>query len=270
MKLSHIPLVVLTIFFLCGSINKATAQIPNPDFEMWSGGNPNDWLTSNEFGGGITNITQTTDAHSGSSAVRGEVVDFFGFPFAPIVVSGDDGRGFPISSQQPAVHGWYKLTPLGTDSLFIVVGMQHADSSIGAGGIFYNASQSVYREFVANITYLGPQTPDTCLISAFISTSGSAVDEHGNLLPDTYVLQQNYPNPFNPSTNIQYAIPGSGLVSLRVYDMLGQEVATLVNEHQEAGSYRVEFNGEDLPSGTYFYRMQAGEFSQARTMVLVK
>jgi hypothetical protein len=88
--------------------------------------------------------------------------------------------------------------------------------------------------------------------------------------PKTFVLEQNYPNPFNPSTAISYQLPMASTVSLKVFDMLGKEVATLVNGRQKAGAYTVNFNANQLSSGVYFYRLQAGSFVQTRKMMLVK
>ncbi|MFZ1322143.1 MAG: T9SS type A sorting domain-containing protein, partial [Ignavibacteria bacterium] len=95
--------------------------------------------------------------------------------------------------------------------------------------------------------------------------------EQGSLiLPDNYSLYQNYPNPFNPSTVIKYDIKNSGLVSLKVYNVLGSEVASLVNEVKQAGRYEVEFNGLNLNSGIYYYRLQAGEYTETKKMLLLK
>jgi exopolysaccharide biosynthesis protein len=88
--------------------------------------------------------------------------------------------------------------------------------------------------------------------------------------PDNYSLTQNYPNPFNPTTTINYSIPKTSLVTIRVYDILGREVETLVNEEKMAGSYRVMFNAASLASGIYFYRMQAGSFVSAKKLILLK
>lgn len=85
-----------------------------------------------------------------------------------------------------------------------------------------------------------------------------------------YRLAQNYPNPFNPTTNISYVLPKAENVSLKVYDVLGREVATLVNEVKAAGAYTVPFNASNLASGVYFYRLQAGSFVQTKKMMLVK
>jgi hypothetical protein len=85
-----------------------------------------------------------------------------------------------------------------------------------------------------------------------------------------YELSQNYPNPFNPTTRIKYELKEAGFVSLKVFDMLGREVATLLNERRSAGSYEVTFNAANAASGIYFYRLDAGTFSQTKKMVLVK
>ncbi|MFQ3597685.1 MAG: T9SS type A sorting domain-containing protein [Chloroherpetonaceae bacterium] len=85
-----------------------------------------------------------------------------------------------------------------------------------------------------------------------------------------YALAQNYPNPFNPTTNISYVLPKAENVSLKVYDVLGREVATLVNEVKAAGAYTVPFNASNLASGVYFYKLQAGSFVQTKKMMLVK
>jgi len=86
----------------------------------------------------------------------------------------------------------------------------------------------------------------------------------------SYNLSQNYPNPFNPATTISLQVPVSSYIALKVYDALGGEIATLLNEEKPAGSYEVVFNAVDLPSGVYFYRIQAGEFTETKRMILMK
>ena len=85
-----------------------------------------------------------------------------------------------------------------------------------------------------------------------------------------FMLNQNYPNPFNPSTQIKYSIKEAGLVQLKVYDILGKEVANLVNENIEAGFYSVNFNASQLSSGIYFYKLQSGTFVSSKKMLLIK
>jgi hypothetical protein len=91
-------------------------------------------------------------------------------------------------------------------------------------------------------------------------------------LPTAFHLSQNYPNPFNPSTRINFQIPNlkPQTVSLKVYDVLGREVATLMNEYLQPGSYEVTFNADGLASGVYFYRLQAGEFTETRRLLLLR
>jgi hypothetical protein len=86
----------------------------------------------------------------------------------------------------------------------------------------------------------------------------------------TFQLEQNYPNPFNPLTIIKYQIPKRSFVTLKVYDVLGNEISTLVNEKNPAGSYEYDFNATGLPSGIYLYRLQAGDFADIRKMILIK
>ena len=89
-------------------------------------------------------------------------------------------------------------------------------------------------------------------------------------VPDKFVLEQNYPNPFNPKTIIGYQLPVSGNVTLKVYDLLGNEVATLVNEFNEAGSHNIDFYATQLSSGIYLYKLHAGSFIETKKMLLIK
>jgi hypothetical protein len=104
-----------------------------------------------------------------------------------------------------------------------------------------------------------------------VAMSG-VVNSIGNksLPPLNFSLEQNYPNPFNPSTNIQYSLESAAPVSLKIYNLLGQDVATLVNVRQERGSYTVPFNAIKLPSGVYFYRLEAGPFVSMKKLVFMK
>jgi len=88
--------------------------------------------------------------------------------------------------------------------------------------------------------------------------------------PNDFNLYQNYPNPFNPSTKIQFALTKSSKVLLRVYDVTGHEVSTLVNETKSLGEYEISFNAADLPSGIYFYNLSAGNFTETKKMLLLK
>ena len=107
-----------------------------------------------------------------------------------------------------------------------------------------------------------------------VSSNGEYISQSWNFttisLPSKFELYQNYPNPFNPATKIKYDLPESGHVTLIVYDVLGRKVATLVNEEKPAGSYEVEFNGNALASGIYFYRIKSRNYSSVKKMILLK
>jgi len=105
-----------------------------------------------------------------------------------------------------------------------------------------------------------------------LKTSDAALPVESDELkqPVEYSLEQNYPNPFNPATTITFQIPETGIVTLKVYDVLGNEVATLVSKEKPAGNYEIEFDGTNLPSGIYFYQLRAGSFVQTKKMVLMK
>ncbi len=85
-----------------------------------------------------------------------------------------------------------------------------------------------------------------------------------------FELSQNYPNPFNPSTTINFSIPQSSIVTLKVFNTLGQEVKTLINQNMESGVHSISFDASELNSGIYFYRLDAGQFSEVRKMTLIK
>jgi hypothetical protein len=130
-------------------------------------------------------------------------------------------------------------------------------------------------EDVRRLTSLALRTQD----ALFAGTDGdgvwrynfqtSGVNEHADVATRATLLQ-NYPNPFNPSTNIRFQLPQSGLVELKVYDVLGREVATLVNEVRQPGTHDVMLDASKLASGIYFYRLQSGPFVQTRKLSIIR
>lgn len=98
----------------------------------------------------------------------------------------------------------------------------------------------------------------------------TGIDDRGSATVDDFVLQQNYPNPFNATTKISYSIPKSAFVTLKIYDVRGKEIRTLVTEFQNANTYSVNFDASKLSSGVYFYKLQAGDFITTRKMIFLK
>ena len=114
------------------------------------------------------------------------------------------------------------------------------------------------------------RNPGVRTIIDYTATTDPTVDVEDEFNLNSYELEQNYPNPFNPSTQINYNVGEGGLVNLKVYNILGIEVATLVNEYKPAGSYRVSFDGNNLSSGVYIYNLSVNNFTQTRKMILEK
>jgi hypothetical protein len=110
--------------------------------------------------------------------------------------------------------------------------------------------------------------------AGFLAAGGKEFDVTGikevTNLPHKYSLSQNYPNPFNPTTNINFSLEKSSNVTLEIYNILGQRVATLVNKYMQTGSYTFQFDASKLSSGVYIYRIEAGEFNSARKMIVLK
>ena len=117
---------------------------------------------------------------------------------------------------------------------------------------------------------------DVQLSSANVRNSGNSpmnieiTNSNINAIPTSFALDQNYPNPFNPSTIISYQLPEQQYVNVVIFNMLGEEVSTLVNEVKEAGYHKVEWSGSNLTSGVYFYRIEAGDFVSVKKMMLMK
>ncbi len=144
-------------------------------------------------------------------------------------------------------------------------------NTIGIAGFM----SSYYKlQFVNDrIGWFGGSTSNNPMGSLFKTTNGGTVTGFvsGNTEPPIdFSLSQNYPNPFNPNTEIKWEVPVSGFVSLKVFDAIGNEIETLVNEYQNTGNYSVNFDGSKLPSGVYFYKLTAGNFSETKRMVLIK
>jgi hypothetical protein len=96
------------------------------------------------------------------------------------------------------------------------------------------------------------------------------ISNNQTTVPGNYSLSQNYPNPFNPVTKIDFSIPKNGTVTLKIYDLLGKEVVTLINKEMNSGSYTVNFDASKLSSGTYFYKLTSGNFSETKKMLMIK
>jgi hypothetical protein len=120
-------------------------------------------------------------------------------------------------------------------------------------------------DYIINAGNKSPLLWDSATVNISVTDIG---ENHSN--PNIFKLYDNYPNPFNPSTTLRYSILEGSFTSIKIYNSLGGEVATLVNETKSAGTYNIEFNASDLSSGIYYYTLQAGSFSETKKMILMK
>ena len=156
-----------------------------------------------------------------------------------------------------------------TTNLFNWIGGWDEDPWISPDGklLFFHSNRDAAREDTII-------APDIYMSILLIDENGNPVnaerEENKTTISSEFMLSQNYPNPYNPSTKINYSISNSGIVILKVYDVLGKEVATLINEEKHSGNYEVEFNADNLTSGIYFYTLKAGEFVSTKKMILLK
>ncbi|MDR3666995.1 MAG: T9SS type A sorting domain-containing protein, partial [Ignavibacteriaceae bacterium] len=124
--------------------------------------------------------------------------------------------------------------------------------------------------FQGNATFGSIQLYGSTYIAKISDNPSTNVFNESNKLPNRFNLAQNYPNPFNPSTVISYSIPAASNIKLVVYNTLGQTVRTLEKEYKSAGNYSINFNAVNIPSGIYFYKLDAGQFSQVKKMIIIK
>jgi hypothetical protein len=238
----------------------------------------------------LRTVSQTENSHSGLSAIKLQTLSIGAFLISGIITAGTDGGGFPVSQRHEQLSFYYKFNKTASTAYFyIAVEFKRNGETIGAEFITITEASDDFVALNIPITYLSNEEPDSAVIVMQVSdqvsdTSASGsyaviddisfnavsdVEEDDVKLSD-FNLAQNYPNPFNPSTSIKYAISNTQFVTLKIYDIIGNEVATLVNEYKPAGSYELNFNASKLSSGVYLYSLQAGDYFQTRKMTLIK
>jgi photosystem II stability/assembly factor-like uncharacterized protein len=242
---------------------------------MWSSGN-NLWFgTSNtrvykstDFGMTWTFGTTTGSVNSYSVAFNGNI----GFTGQTIALKSTDGGD-----------NWASATVPGTGTIYSFNGVADRFWYCRGSQIYWSNDNgaSFSSQYTGTGTYDAMSlTQDGMTIRGWaVNTAGGiamyneiliGITNNQNGVPLSYSLSQNYPNPFNPTTKINFSLPKSGAVTLKIYDVLGSEVATLVNSNLKSGSYTVDWNAGGYSSGVYFYRLQAGDFTETKKMILVK
>jgi hypothetical protein len=283
----HLAALVLLLLAI-----PVAAQIPNPGFESWNADTTAvGWLTNTSPL--FRTAVRTSPGHSGTYALQGIAAasSFVGIP--PIIYAGAHGV-IPFNQRPTALTGWYKWTPANPNDLMQVsVSTFQATTGtpVASGTAVFHTAVSSFVQFSVTLGYLSSATPDSAYVlftighgvgSDFVTPgsnfviddiafgTGTAVQEPVAAAPSAYALLQNFPNPFNPSTEIRYQVPAVSPVKLTVYNLLGMQMAVLVNETKAPGSYNVRFDASALPTGVYMYRLEAGSYTETRRMTLLK
>jgi len=232
-----------------------------------------DLLASTFFGGSGWEIGYDIALNSSGNLFVAGMTSSIDFPITPGVFdSTRDATDAFISKFDPNLANLSASTYLGGTAVD-----QGFALTLNSSGEVYVGGETSSTDFPTTLgsydnTYNGFDK-DAFISKLDSNLSGGVVgigDEQPDGLPERFALSQNYPNPFNPSTRISFTIAEAGFTSLKVYDVLGDEVATLVNEELIKGEYEVEFSGNGLTSGIYFYQLKAGSFNQTKKMLMIK
>lgn len=185
-------------------------------------------------------------------------------PFFPSVAF--DNTNYLITwaqlSDRTFMGRFYNTSGVPVDSPFEIFGQ--LGNKLPIGGVGFGGGL-----YLAVATRVDDNFTDGDVYARFIQPITN-VEEENNFIPEKFTLYQNYPNPFNPVTVISYQLPAFSKVSLKIYDILGNEVATLVDEYKTPGTYEVAWNAKNLSSGVYYYRLTSGNFSEVKKLILIK
>jgi hypothetical protein len=270
------------LVFECSRTNIFVSSLIISDTNVFAG---TDGVNSNVYRSsdhGTTWIVDDTTFYGGGGtnafAVSG--LNLFAGTNTGVYLSTNAGLSWsPVNNGLPDYvhnHGWITTLAIspngaggnnlfaGTDTAGVYLSANNGTNwtSIGLGQIYINALAVTDSNLFAATYGEVWRLP--------LSEFSTGIENKGNEILSNFVLEQNYPNPFNPSTKIRFQVPNSSFVNLKVYDVLGNEVATLVNEEKTTGSYEVNFNAKGLSSGIYFYQLKVGNLISTKKMVLMK
>jgi hypothetical protein len=281
---------LLLIFSFLLSVALLAQVVPNGGFESWTNGNPDNWYADNIPTVAVP-VTPST-AHSGNFSAKGTVINTFGGLLTPLLQTDLGVQGFAVSQRYKTVTGFYQFNPVQGDKLKLDFILFSGGGVIAEVTPEITATAASWTQFNIDFVYSSNDIPDKCFLQFMIDGPATSGDYHEgsyfilddlnltgintsvndkNIIPAKFSLEQNYPNPFNPSTIIQYNLPQNSFVNLKVYNIIGKEVASLVNSVVPAGSHEVVFDASMLNSGVYFYTLKTGNnFVQTKKMILMK
>lgn len=274
---------VLTTLFLSAISSFMFAQIPNPSFENWSSGNPDQWTTGNNLLPGTT--TQSSNAYAGSSAVSlNNVGGFGGFVSTETITD----EYFINSGNPAALNGWYILNSVGGDELQVIVATKCSSGDNGAATANITTATAVHKQFSVCISYGNSCTSDSASIGLYLvnqnimTNAGSyvIVDDLSfgvctatgvDAIKNEVVLDPSYPNPANTICNIIYYIPNSATVNVSLYDISGRKVMNILNNtNQTSGRYKIPVDLQTLANGVYFYTIAVDGVPYSQKLVVAK
>lgn len=265
----------------------AQNPVPNPGFENWTAGNPDQWYTTN-VGGGFDPITQTTPPYSGSLAAKGEVIQSPIGSLIPYLTSTDatGTTGFPVTQAYAALNFYYKTYITGSSVFYAIVGMNDMNqTTIGVGAQVYTSAVSSYTLATVPIFYSAFNVAD-CIISFTLSDTVSSpaignyfvVDEVSlsgtagiqDIKPLIFSIEKIQPNPVSHYSQVYYSLHTNTDLKFSVYDITGRVVKEIVLNDETAGRHKMDLNVSDLPSGIYMVRMAAGSNMHTIRMQVVR
>jgi hypothetical protein len=291
MPIRRCILLALTLVALVPAA--ARAQIPNSGFESWTTGNPDNWVTSNVAPLFVT-VTQSSTAHSGSSAARGTVVLFYTTGMAPVLQSGPGGTGFRCTSRPTSIDGYYQFHSVGGDRFGVNTALYKggiAGTVIGNAASANATEVTSWTKFSVPFSYASSDNPDTCIIQIQIVGPVTGTDFHVGsyfLLDDlalagvtgvegspattskTTAFLESAPNPFAKTTTVAFTLAQRSSVMLQVFDTQGRMVATLLEGPMDAGQHQASWDASQQPSGLYWCRLTAGGVTRTHRLVCMR
>ena len=276
---------LLLITVVIASIITVRAQIPNASFENWTGNDPDGWFTANSPG--FHFVTQSSTAHDGSFAAQCNVVDFGGTAFAAPFALGNNGFGAFTATAPEAVHGWYIFNSAGGDAAFVSIGMYDNAQYTGSGFAELPAT-SVYKEFIANMYYTNNEPEgDSIQIFFIMGDTVEGLAHVGTVLTlddltygalsgvdevnvNSTTIETISPNPAQHLAEIVYYLSSPGTTQMKIYDMNGRLINTLLDEKQFPGRYKVNADVSSLAAGTYLCRLITDSHTEVRKIQVVR
>jgi len=268
-----------------GYIESYSAYIHTWSNDIDENGKPEFWVLGDAYYGGIpiTKLTifETNGNNSYQAVGRVDLVGVFSFYAGTLQAVDIDHDGIDeiavciddnflilkfVGSRN---HHTYEVFYIKKNEL-----SANGENSVYFGSVLYDLLNNGEENILISMDHIinigGGNVQAKRFTQIYKPDSTLSVKNHSTIYSEFFKLSQNYPNPFNPTTKISWQSPVNGQQTLKVYDVLGREVATLVDEYREAGSYEVEFDATNLPSGMYIYRLQSGSYSDVKKMILSK